>query len=199
MQNNEKVDKETQYYITAYREVGEKYRSAIGVQKFVWTMFHGTHLAYLTFIFLILRQIDVPLILVSALLIIITFGIITSFACARQLKYGHQVIQRTIIAGIELEWKIPELGSLYRNNIQPNFRKELWKHPKPEKEFIWEPKYLDKIGVRNTGPLLCCAYAIIYILGGSLIIFLHINNISMLRQESLCLESFIGLFPWAIK
>jgi hypothetical protein len=132
MCENEKVN-DASMAIEGYREIGRAYVRAVDVTKFTWNSFRlrivalATGAGYLYFV-------ATPdhwgyWTIASCLLLINGF---LAWETAKQMDQNQLVISRAMSAGLLLEYKRPELGTLYRHAVQEDIRDKFYERFGPE-------------------------------------------------------------------
>lgn len=106
-----------QLVTTAYTEIGAFYRNSVEVSKYTWKNFQIRAVG----IFVAAAYVFIKYPEWYGVAIVLLFlGIIKSWITSEQMKKNQTVIQRAMAAGVLLEYRHEDLGSLYRNTIPHN-------------------------------------------------------------------------------
>jgi hypothetical protein len=90
--------------------------------------------------------------------ILLLIGTFLALKTSKQMKLNHLVVRRAMAAGIEHEYRHPELGNLYRNSIDPEHRDRFQKSYGTGETPIPEAQY-EHIGLKPNLPQMAKFYA----------------------------------------
>lgn len=157
---------------TAYQQISEFYCTSVDVTTFTWNSFAARNATLLTASgFIIFYRNKYYYIAILLLLI----GSMFTFSTAHQMANNQKVIQRTLAAGVLLEYKNPKLGFLYQQSVSENMRKYIGETYR-KKERVVVDMDLIHFGITPNIELVCRMYAGAYFIFAFLILVVGLRK-----------------------